>query len=170
MVELSAPRSTASPTGFFRVPGLLVRLSSKGLGNNGVDPDSVRRDGRRSASPAAGRAWPRRRAHRRRRLAALRRQEGIVPRLHQAVPRLRGRGVHLRHRARREPQDDAHFRRRRDAGGAPRGCSVVRRAREGGVHHRALHRAALCGAGWSRVRPVPLLHEAAAGAQGHLHL
>jgi hypothetical protein len=41
MVELSAPRSTASPTGFFRVPGLLVRLSSKGLGNNGVDPDSV---------------------------------------------------------------------------------------------------------------------------------
>jgi hypothetical protein len=41
MVELSAPRSTDSTTGFFRVPGVLVRLSSKGLGNDGVDPDSV---------------------------------------------------------------------------------------------------------------------------------
>ncbi|GJM93317.1 hypothetical protein PR202_ga09864 [Eleusine coracana subsp. coracana] len=39
MVESSAPRST---TGFFRVPGLFVRLSSKALSNtNGVDPDSV---------------------------------------------------------------------------------------------------------------------------------
>jgi hypothetical protein len=40
MVESSGPRSAAS-TGFFRVPNLFVRLSSKGLGNNGVDPDPV---------------------------------------------------------------------------------------------------------------------------------
>jgi hypothetical protein len=41
MVESSGPRSAAS-TGFFRVPYLFVRLSSKGLGNNnGVDPDPV---------------------------------------------------------------------------------------------------------------------------------
>ncbi|TVU35297.1 hypothetical protein EJB05_17181 [Eragrostis curvula] len=41
MVEAGGQRSTAS-TGFFRVPGLFVRLSSKALSNNnGVDPDSV---------------------------------------------------------------------------------------------------------------------------------
>ncbi|XP_062219813.1 FCS-Like Zinc finger 8-like [Phragmites australis] len=39
MVESNGQKSTA-PAGFFRVPGLFVRLSSKGL-NNAVDPDSV---------------------------------------------------------------------------------------------------------------------------------
>lgn len=42
VVESSGPRSTAATAGFFRVPGLFVRLSSKGgLSSNGVDPDSV---------------------------------------------------------------------------------------------------------------------------------
>ncbi|KAL6845046.1 hypothetical protein ACP4OV_024541 [Aristida adscensionis] len=39
MVESNDPRS-GGPAGVFRVPGLFVRLSSKGL-NNGVDADSV---------------------------------------------------------------------------------------------------------------------------------
>ncbi|KAL6615944.1 hypothetical protein ACP70R_038214 [Stipagrostis hirtigluma subsp. patula] len=41
MVESHHQRSNGpAPAGFFRVPGLFVRLSSKAL-NNGVDPDSV---------------------------------------------------------------------------------------------------------------------------------
>ncbi|XP_062206704.1 FCS-Like Zinc finger 8-like [Phragmites australis] len=39
MVESNDQGSTA-PAGFFRVPGVFVRMSSKGL-NNGMDPDSV---------------------------------------------------------------------------------------------------------------------------------
>uniref|UniRef100_A0A0D9V502 FLZ-type domain-containing protein n=1 Tax=Leersia perrieri TaxID=77586 RepID=A0A0D9V502_9ORYZ len=37
--QTTAQKSAAAPTGFFRVPGLFVRLTSKGL--NAVDPDSV---------------------------------------------------------------------------------------------------------------------------------